>query len=100
MTHCQQCGRPFPKDEWMASMSGSIMGDEHTDTYFLCSVCGVYTVARWRDNFTGEETLSLSGPLSKQEGDDRVELIRKCSQPWDKKCRCDAHRAYFHDTLD
>ena len=81
-------------------MSGSIMGDEYTDAYFLCSVCGVYTVAQWRDNFTGEETLSLSGPLSKQEGDDRVKLIQKCSQPWDKKCRGDAHRAYFNNALD
>ena len=76
------------------------MGDEHTDAYFLCSGCGVYTVAQWWDNFTGEETLSLSGPLSKPEGDGRVALIRKCSQPWDKKCRCDAHRTYFNNTLD
>jgi hypothetical protein len=100
MTHCQQCGRPFQNEEQVASISGSIMGDEHTDAYFLCSGCGVYTVAQWCDNFTGEETLSLSGPLSKPEGDGRVALIRKCSQPWDKKCRCDAHRTYFNNTLD
>jgi len=81
-------------------MSGSIMGDEHTDAYFLCPACGVYTVAKWWDNFTGEETMNLSGPVSKQEGDERAKLIQKCSRPWDKKCHCDAHRAYFHDTLD
>ena len=81
-------------------MSGSIMGDEHTDSYFLCTVCGVYTVVTWWDNFTGEETMSCSGPLPKQQGDERVELIQKCLQPWDKKCRCAAHRAYFNNTLD
>lgn len=81
-------------------MSGSIMGDEHTDVYFLCPVCGVYSVAQWWDNFTGEETVSLSGPLSRQAGDEQVALIRQCPRPWDKKCRCDAHRAYFRNALD
>jgi len=76
------------------------MGDEVTDSYFLCPKCGVYTVAKWWDDFTGEETMSLGGPLSQEEGGARIELIRKCSRPWDKKCRCEAHRAYFNDTLD
>jgi hypothetical protein len=100
MIQCIRCSRAFLNEERIASMSGSIMGDEHTDSYFLCPVCGVYTVASWWDNFTGEETMSLSGPLSRQEADARVELIQKCSRPWDKKCRCDAHRQYFNDTLD
>ena len=34
------------------------------------------------------------------EDSDRVALIRKCAEPWDKKCRCDAHRDYFNNTLD
>jgi hypothetical protein len=98
---CKQCSRPFLKEERVASISGSILGDECTDSYFLCPVCGVYTVAGWCDVFTGgEETLNLSGPLSKEEGDKRIEQIQRCSRPWDKKCRCDAHRAYFHNTLD
>jgi hypothetical protein len=97
---CIQCKRVFLNGERIASISGSIMGDEHTDSYFLCPVCGVYTVVSWWDNFTGVETMNLSGPLSKQEGDARVELIRKCSRPWDKKCRCEAHCTYFHGTLD
>lgn len=81
-------------------MSGSIMGDEHTDSFFLCSACGIYTVVSWWDNFTGEETIRLSGPFSKQEGEEQVALIGRCSRPWDKKCRCDAHREYFGNTLD
>jgi hypothetical protein len=97
---CIKCHRHFQAEECIASMSGSIMGDEHTDSYFLCPVCGIYTVASWWDNFTGEETLNVSGPLSPQEAKSRIELIQQCPQPWDKKCRCEAHRAYFRGTLD
>ena len=97
---CIKCKRPFQDEDRIASISGSIMGDEYTDSYFFCPLCGVYTVASWRDNFTGFETMSLSGPMSRQKGDERVALIAKCDRPWDKKCRCDAHRAYFNNMLD
>jgi hypothetical protein len=97
---CIQCKRPFLDNDRAASISGSIMGDEHTDAWFLCPVCGVYTIVSWWDNFTGVETESLSGPESRLEGDERVGLIRQCSEPWDKKCRCAAHCRYFNDTLD
>ena len=98
--NCIQCKREFLSAERIASISGSIMGDEYTDSYFLCPVCRVYTVASWHDNFTGVETMNLSGPISEQQGNERVALIHKCSEPWDKKCRCDAHREYFNDALD
>ena len=98
--NCKQCQRQFAREDWVASISGSIMGDEHSDTYYLCPACQVYTVATTWDNFTGEETVSESGPIQKGEGDERVALIRRCSEPWDKKCRCPAHLAYFNNTLD
>jgi len=97
---CRQCRRHFNAEDRIASISGSIMGDEHTDSYFICPVCNVYTIFSWWDNFTGLETVSSSGPLSKQEGDAQVDLIRKCERPWDKKCRCDTHRTYFGGSLD
>ena len=97
---CQQCKREFLEDERMASMSGSVLGDECTDSYFLCPVCQLYTVVSWHDNFTGIETMSVSGPISRQRGDESVALIRQCPRPWDKKCRCEAHLAYFRNTLD
>jgi hypothetical protein len=100
MVQCIQCKRPLSGELCIASISGSIMGDEHTDSFFFCPECGVYTLVSWWDNFTGEETMELSGPLSKQEVDTKVELIGKCSRPWDKKCRCTAHREYFNDALD
>lgn len=97
---CQHCGRGFQSEDRAASISGSIMGDEHTDTFFLCPACNFYSVENYWDNFTGLESVSASGPLSREEGDDRVQLIRQCSRPWDKKCRCAAHTAYFRGSLD
>ena len=81
-------------------MSGSILGDECTDVWYWCPLCQVYTVASWRDNFTGVESLQLSGPVGKHQGDEAVKLIGRCPVPWDKKCRCEAHRLYFRDALD
>lgn len=97
---CLHCRRAFRKEELAASISGSILGDEYTDTYFLCTVCQLYTVVSWHDNFTGTETLSTSGPISRRDGDANVSLIRRCATPWDKKCRCEAHLTYFNNTLD
>ncbi|MDQ1354405.1 MAG: hypothetical protein QG657_4714 [Acidobacteriota bacterium] len=100
---CSQCGREFDlkKEEGrMASISGSIMGDEYIETYYYCDQCGQYTVEVYHDRFLGEEDISIRGPLSKEEGDRQVELIKKCSEPWDKKCRCEAHKEYFGNWLD
>jgi hypothetical protein len=103
MVKCLQCGNGLdPGDESVrvASMSGSIMGDEYTDTYYFCSTCGVYTIQSWYEPFLGEESSSSRGPVSREEGDSSVKLIRNCPQPWDKKCRCEAHMAYFKGQLD
>jgi hypothetical protein len=99
-TVCQQCKREFLREECVASMSGSIIGDECTDSYYFCPVCQLYTLVSWHDNFTGIESKKVSGPISKQQGDESVVLIGQCECPWDKKCRCAAHLAYFHNMLD
>jgi hypothetical protein len=99
-TVCLQCKREFLNEERVASMSGSICGDECTDAYFFCPVCRLYTLVSWHDNFTGIETKQVTGPIPKQRGDESVALIRQCQSPWDKKCRCAAHRAYFRNMLD
>src|SRR5512137_76845 len=100
MIRCSQCGRQFDKEELLASISGSVMGDEYTDSYYFCSQCEVYTVEIYHDRFLGEDDVSIRGPVSKSEGDAKVELIRQCPEPWDKKCRCEAHRSYFQGWLD
>ena len=97
---CLRCKRPFTGNERVASISGSIMGDEYTDSYFFCPACLVYSVVSWRDNFTGLETVSRCGPLGKQAGDEWIELIRKCDRPGDKKCRCQWHCTYFRGALN
>jgi hypothetical protein len=100
---CLQCDQELGgehKEDIVASISGSIMGDENIDTYYYCSKCGVYTVEVYHDRFTGLEETSFRGPIAKAQGDIKVEIIRQCTRPWDKKCRCDAHRSYFGDWLD
>jgi len=76
------------------------MGDEYAESYYLCEICGVYTVVVMYDRFLGEEESSVRGPLTRAEGDKMIALIRRCSEPWDKTCRCEAHREYFGDWLD
>ncbi|MFH0976652.1 MAG: hypothetical protein V1874_12790 [Spirochaetota bacterium] len=103
MTPCLKCGRDFDDNDTKVepvSISGSIMGDEYTDSYYFCKSCSLYTKMVYYDKFLGEGDSSAHGPLSKEEGDKRVRLIRKCSTPWDKTCDCAAHRAYFGDSPD
>jgi hypothetical protein len=103
MIRCSQCEREFDRkgeDKFVASISGSIMGDEYIESYFFCNTCGLYTVEIYHDRFLGEDEISARGPVSKSEGDAKVTLIQRCPEPWDKKCRCEAHRAYFGLWLD
>lgn len=97
---CSGCGRPFDPAERVALISGKVMGDECTDCYYWCERCGVYTVRLYRDVFCGEETWTDSKPISKEEGDRRLALIRRCPEPWRERCQCDAHREYFGGWLD
>jgi len=103
MIRCAQCNGELPggaPDGRPASISGGIMGDEYIESYFYCSRCEVYTVEVCHDRFLGEEDVSVRGPISKEEGDAKIKLIRRCSEPWNKKCRCEAHREYFGNWLD
>jgi hypothetical protein len=103
MVRCVQCGKELDGEGAkgsVASISGSIMGDEYSDSYYFCEQCTLYTVKLYHDRFLGEDEVSIKGPLSKAEGDEKVHLIGECSEPWNKKCRCPAHRAYFEGWLD
>jgi hypothetical protein len=102
MIKCSKCGGELGGENKgaVASISGSIMGDEYTDTYFFCEKCGVYSMVKERDRFCGEEVLTTAGPLSKEEGDQKVALIRRCKELWNKRCRCEAHISYFGPWLD
>ncbi len=98
MVKCIQCGKELEKSE--ASISGSQLGDENTDSYYLCPVCGVYTLEHYFDDFDGEGSSSFEGPVSKEKGDQAINLIRQCPEPWDKTCRCPAHLKYWSGNLD
>lgn len=100
---CSKCGREFDRQRGegpVASISGGIMGDEYIESFYFCSACQVYTVEIYHDRFLGEEEISVRGPVPKLEGETKIELIKQCSRPWDKKCRCKAHRSYFGPWLD
>lgn len=103
MIRCKQCGRALAGPDGsglVVSISGSIMGDECIESYYFCEACGCYTVEVYWDMFSGEEKISTQGPLSKSDGDAKISLIRGCSEPWNKKCRCNAHLSYFGNSLD
>lgn len=103
MVKCSKCGQELDDEKSshrLASISGSIMGDEYIETFYYCRECDVYTVEIYHDRFSGEDSVVLRGPVNKDEGDKQIRLIRQCKEPWDKKCRCRAHRAYFGGGLD
>jgi hypothetical protein len=83
-----------------ALISGRLMGDECTDVYYWCAACEVYTIRLYREVFAGPETAHDCEPIAKDEGDRRLEIIRRCPNPGDDRCRCDAHREYFGGWLD
>ncbi len=98
--NCSHCGKEFEKADRVASISGRLMGDECTDSYYWCEACGVYTLRLLREIFAGPDTESTADPLSKQEGDRRLEIIRRCPEPYNERCRCEAHKEYFGGWLD
>ncbi len=81
-------------------MTGSLSGDECAECWFLCAKCGFYTVGVYWDCFDGEESSSVRGPVAPAEAEPKITLIGHCATPWDKKCRCKAHREYFEGMLD
>ena len=85
MIRCSQCRRDFDQKaggRCVASISGSILGDEYIESYYFCNQCEVYTVEIYHDRFLGEDEVSVRGPVPKSEGNAEVELIRECSEPW------------------
>jgi hypothetical protein len=87
-------------EDSVAAITGSICGDASCDVYYRCDGCGAYTVLTVHEPFLGEDQECLEGPLDPAVGDERVAVIKRCETPWDKSCRCEAHREYFGDTLD
>lgn len=103
MIDCASCGRPLGEGEERtptAVISGSIMGDEYTESWYFCPDCQLYTLEDHRDRFVGEESVQVRKPIDRATGDAKVDLIRKCPKPWSKRCRCPAHLEYFGGWLD
>ena len=73
MLACTACGRELGDDARVVSMSGSIQGDECTETWYLCPHCRVYSVEVYWDIFLGEDVVSARGPVDRAEGDEEVQ---------------------------
>jgi hypothetical protein len=76
------------------------MGDEETESWFYCPDCTAYTRSRSRDRFHGEEVVRPGEPFPRERAEQWLAIIRRCEEPWDKRCRCEAHREYFGGWLD
>ncbi len=103
MIPCNCCGRDLAEKSGknvIASISGSIMGDELIETFFHCPECDAYTLEICHDRFCGETTTRIEGPYSLADIEDKIALINQCDEPWNKKCRCEAHKKYFDGWLD
>jgi hypothetical protein len=100
---CTGCGKLIGGErgnESVAAITGSINGDAWCDVFYRCDGCGVYTIVEVHEPFLGDAHETMRGPITAREGDASVAVIGGCTTPWDKSCRCAAHRAYFGDTLD
>lgn len=103
MTRCAACRHPLDDFEksLLAVMRGSIMGDEYRECYFRCPACGRFTLTVTRDRFCGEEVTVTDGKLlDAADAERRLAVVARCPEPWNKRCRCEAHREYFGDALD
>jgi len=100
---CSKCGETLDDGDQgarVASICGGVMGDEYIETYYFCERCQVYTVEVYHDRFSGEDSISIRGPIAREEGEAKIEIIRRCPKPGSKRCRCEAHREYFGNWLD
>jgi hypothetical protein len=81
--------------ETIASICGEVFGDEYMERYLRCASCGRISREVYCDRFSGEDHVTLEGPLDEANAMARIALIRRCPNPADEDCDCDAHREYF-----
>lgn len=93
---CANCHRDIGETlDRIASIAILAMGDEYVYSYFRCSACEMYTIEQYHDHFTGDDDVSVAGPISREAGEQIVELIRQCPDPQSKNCDCSSHRALY-----
>lgn len=81
---CSRCGSDLGPDgpgQRIASISGSILGDECTETWYHCSGCNAYTVEIYWDVFLGEDSVSIRGPIAREDGNGQIALIHSAPPP-------------------
>lgn len=90
---CAGCNHEF--EEQAVRQAGIAVfgqGDEYIYSYFRCGGCHRYTVRVYCDSFTGDASISFLPPVSREQGERAVAVIRACPDPMNKFCDCPAHR--------
>jgi predicted RNA-binding Zn-ribbon protein involved in translation (DUF1610 family) len=100
MLDCSHCGQELSAADRAASMSARIMGDEYTETVFVCPACGEHTLTVDRDVFCGEERRGGGQRLTRERAAGILKLMRGCGTPWDGRCHCKSHMEYFDGRID
>lgn len=98
MVECLACHEPIPKST--ALIRGGLMGAAYTEAYYCCPACGQYTLAIYHDSFAGNDSISLTGPLTPEQTEPKLAIIARCPNQLDRNCICDAHKQYFGAWLD
>ena len=89
---CKSCKKDLGGAEGrVAFICAEVMGDEYIESYWYCRSCKMYMTVNLRDPFHGDISESGGGQLPKKKGDRLVDLIRKCPDPSDERCQCEAH---------
>lgn len=91
---CSKCGVRLDRSARAAGISVLQQGDERTDSWYWCVLCGSWTVEEYLDVFIGEERVTVRGPFPVETGERAVAIIRRCRTPFDKWCECEAHQSY------
>ena len=92
MVQCAKCnGELGDHKKSVAQITLEVIGNEHSHGYWFCKSCDVYSRMRWIDIFLGPEETFGPTLIEKKQGDKIVALIKKCPDPTEKRCSCEAH---------
>jgi hypothetical protein len=81
---CKGCGKPLGRKAIAAYDGGeSPMGDDWSNTCYLCPGCGQYTVEFWSERYMADDHVEVKGPLSREEGEEIVRQINERPAPDD-----------------
>lgn len=90
--NCRSCKKDLGERKgFICAMRG---GDEYIYSYFYCEDCRKYTIECYHDKFITGDSDITTYQVDKERGNKELNEIKKCPDPSNKHCRCEAHK-YF-----